>query len=53
MKANILGILLLAAVFLLVGVFAVAAYKGAYDGAHQAFEDYITAYYDPTQVPSY
>lgn len=32
---------LLVSIFCLIGVFAVAAYKGAYDGAYQAFTDYI------------
>lgn len=37
-----IALCLLASIFSLVGVFAIAAYKGAYDGSYQAIEDYIT-----------
>lgn len=36
-----IALCLLVSVFCLVGVFAMAAYKGAYDGAYQAYADYL------------
>lgn len=38
------GLLLFLSIIALVGVFAIAAYKGAYDGAANAFDYYMSTY---------